>query len=50
MGTYGLIYVWTYIKSVDMDTLNDTDLNYIYIILSPSLQEYNFKFAKYFDL
>ena len=27
------------------DVLNDPDLYYIYIILSPSLQEYNFKFV-----
>ena len=30
--------------------LNDPDLNYIYIILSPSLQEYNLKFVGDLDL
>ena len=30
--------------------LNDPDLNYIYIILSPSLQEYNLKFVGNLDL
>ena len=31
-------------------TLNDPDLNYIYIILSPSLQEYNFQLVGDLDL
>ena len=30
--------------------LNEPDLNSLYIILSPSLQEYNFKFEGDFDL
>ena len=30
--------------------LNDPDRNYVYIILSPSLQEYNFKFVGDLDL